>query len=167
MRVEISAGGVVYRKNNGEIEVGFILDPYGKWTFPKGHVEKKEKTDEAAEREAEEEMGIPGLKVREYLGKADFWFKDRYVRKGELVHKFLHYYLIEAPAGAIAKPQKKEKIQEVAWLPLNKAYAKSDYRDIEPLLRKAITRLGGQVPPVQERNRAGHKRNKKIMNKKK
>ncbi len=150
MRVEISAGGVVYRKKDGDIEVGFILDPYGKWSFPKGHIEKDEKTEEAAKREAEEEMGIRGLKVRDYLGKADFWFKDRYVRKGELVHKFLHYYLIEAPAGVIARPQKKEKIQEVAWVPLAAAYAKSDYEDIEPLLRKAIIRLGGKLPSLKE-----------------
>lgn len=165
MRTEISAGGVVYRKSNGTVEVGFILDPYGNWTFPKGHVENKEKTDEAARREAEEEMGLTGLKVREYLGKADFWFKDRYVRKGELVHKFLHYYLMEAPAGSVAKPQKKEKIQEVAWVPLNKAYARSDYKDIEPLLRKAIIKLGGTVPPPPERP-AGRKRYKPVNKRK-
>lgn len=146
MRVEVSAGGVVFRRKHGQIEVGFILDPYDKWAFPKGHVEEGEVTEKAAVREAEEEMGIKGIKIREYLGKTDFWFKDRYIRKGELVHKFLHYYLMEAPAGVEAKPQKKEKIQEVAWVPLNKAYAQSDYEDIEPLLRKAIVKLGGKVP---------------------
>lgn len=149
MRVEVSAGGIVYRKRSGLIEVGFILDPYDKWAFPKGHVEAGEKTDEAALREAEEEMGIKGIKMRDYLGKADFWFRDRYVRKGELVHKFLHYYLMEAPSTAVAKPQKKEKIQAVRWVPLPEAYERSDYPDIEPLLRKAIIRLGGTPPPVK------------------
>ena len=154
MRVEISAAGVIFRRKNGNIEIGFILDPYDKWSFPKGHVEKGEKTEEAARREAEEEMGIKGLKVRDYLGKADFWFKDRYVRKGELVHKFLHYYLIEAPSGVEARPQKKEKIQEVAWIPLDEAYAKSDYEDIESLLRKAVILLGGSVSASKIRVKA-------------
>lgn len=164
MRVEISAGGVIYRRKDGRIEIGFILDPYDKWSFPKGHVEAGERTEEAAKREAEEEMGINGLKVRDYLGKADFWFKDRYVRKGELVHKFLHYYLIEAPSGVTAVPQKKEKIQEVAWVPLAEAYAKSDYEDIEPLLRKAIIMLGGSLPP-RAVNSGGRKRRKSINRK--
>lgn len=157
MRVEVSAGGVVYRKKNGQIEVGFILDPYDKWSFPKGHLERAEKTEEAARREAEEEIGIKGLKIRDYLGKTDFWFKDRFVQKGELVHKFLHYYLIEAPSGVEAKPQKKEKIQEVAWVPLRDAYLKSDYEDIEPLLRKAIIKLGGTVPLKKRTKRQTHR----------
>lgn len=156
MRVEISAGGVIFRKNKGQIEIGFILDPYGKWAFPKGHVEAGEKTEEAALREAEEEIGIKGLKIRDYLGKTDFWFQDRFIRKGELVHKFLHYYLIEAPSGVEAKPQKKEKIQEVAWVPLDQAYVKSDYPDVELLLRKAIIKLGGTVPknPIHKRHKS-------------
>ncbi|MBI2099119.1 NUDIX domain-containing protein [Candidatus Uhrbacteria bacterium] len=164
MRVEVSAGGVVYRRVNGQIEIGFILDPYGKWAFPKGHVEEGEVTEEAAAREAEEEMGIKGIKVREYLGKADFWFRDRFVRKGELVHKFLHYYLMEAPMGVVAKPQKKEKIQEVIWIPLNKAYAKSDYKDIEPLLVKAIILLGGSIPALKNRVKAKQHIRRKRLN---
>lgn len=153
MRVEVSAGGVIFRRNKEQIEIGFILDPYGKWAFPKGHLEVGEKTEEAALREAEEEIGIKGLKIRDYLGKTDFWFKDRFVQKGELVHKFLHYYLIEAPSGVEAKPQKKEKIQEVAWVPLDQAYVKSDYPDVELLLRKAIMKLGGTVPPTRRNRR--------------
>ncbi len=167
MRVEISAGGVVYRRKNGNVEIGFILDPYGKWAFPKGHVEAGEGTEMAAVREAEEETGIKGIRVREYLGKADFWFRDRFVRKGELVHKFLHYYLMEAPAGIEARPQKKENIQEVAWVPLGEAYRQSDYKDIEPLLRKAIILLGGAVPPLQIRAKSKYHLHKpKVKNQK-
>lgn len=161
MRVEVSAGGIVYRRRNGALEIAFILDPYGKWAFPKGHVEKGESTEAAALREAQEEMGITGLKVREYLGKADFWFRDRFVQKGELVHKFLHFYLMEAPAGMVARPQKKEKIQKVEWVSLELAQKRSDYRDVEPLLRKAILKLGSEVSPEAPRRKFSQSRSQK------
>ena len=49
LRFEFSAGGIIYRKNNGQFEFALILDSFGKWTIPKGHIEKKEKPEEKKE----------------------------------------------------------------------------------------------------------------------
>ena len=51
---ERSAGGVVFRGG----EVLLIRDTYGRWSFPKGHVEAGETDEKAAEREVFEETGI-------------------------------------------------------------------------------------------------------------
>jgi len=54
------------------------------WLFPKGHVEKGENLQQAAEREIKEETGILS-QAADYLGKIDYTFKgDTYE-----VHFFL------------------------------------------------------------------------------
>lgn len=141
VKIEVSAGGIVFKKTERGIFIAFILDPFNKWTFAKGHVEKNEASESAALRETKEETGIKGLKVIDYLGKIDFWFKDSFKEKGATIHKFVYYYLLEAPADAITKPQEYEKIQEVRWVPLGDALGFSSHKDVEKVLRKAINYL--------------------------
>lgn len=137
MRLEISAGGIVYQKTKSGIKIAFLLDPFGKWTFPKGHVEKGEKTTSAALRETQEEMGISDLKIVQKLGTIDFWFRW----KGELIHKIVYYFLMEAKTGAKARPQYKEGIKAVKWVDLDRALEFSSYKDVRPVLKKAIESL--------------------------
>lgn len=136
-KTEVSAGGIVFKKNKKEIFIAFILDPFNKWTFAKGHVEKGEKSELAAIREVEEEMGTSGLKIIEYLGKIDFWFKDKW----QVIHKFVYYYLMEAPKDVKMKPQKYEKIQEIRWVPIEEVLKFSSYKDVEKVLKKAVDYL--------------------------
>jgi len=134
MRLEISAGGIVYQKTKKGIKIAFLLDPFGKWTFSKGHVEKGEKVASAALRETKEEMGIKDLKIIEKLGPIDFWFRW----KGELIHKIVYYFLMEVKPGVKARPQKKEGIKEVRWVDLDHALKFASYKDVKPVLKKAI-----------------------------
>ena len=50
---EVSAGGIVFRKVGNTISFAVMKDSYGKWTFPKGHVELGEDLEEAADMLAE------------------------------------------------------------------------------------------------------------------
>ncbi|MEA3272052.1 MAG: NUDIX domain-containing protein [Patescibacteria group bacterium] len=138
VKIEVSAGGIVFKKTKKGLFIAFILDPFNKWTFAKGHAEKGEKSELAALRETEEETGFKNLKVIDYLGKIDFWFKDVFKEKGKTIHKFVYYYLMEAPVDAVAKPQKYEKIQEVKWVSVDKALEFSSYKDVEKVLKKAV-----------------------------
>jgi ADP-ribose pyrophosphatase YjhB (NUDIX family) len=58
--IELRAGGVVVRKNNGQIECLLItsVSRPDRWIFPSGHVEAGETLDEAALREVQEEAGV-------------------------------------------------------------------------------------------------------------
>ncbi len=143
VRMEVSAGGIVFKRTPQGVRVAFIMDPYGKWTFAKGHPEKGETIAAAALRETREEMGLGRLRIVAPLGKIDIWFRDRYRKetKGMLVHKFIHYFLMEAPASAKGQPQQKEKIRNLIWVPLPRAIATSNYKDVRPLLQKAIAIL--------------------------
>ena len=137
MKLEFSAGGIIYKYDGQEFSFVLILDSFGKWTFPKGHIEKGEKPELAAQREVGEEVGIKNLKVIKLIDKIDYWFKD----KDELIHKFVYYFLMEAPKDAKLKPQVTE-IQDGRWFSPKDAIKILDYKkDSEGLLKKAFAEL--------------------------
>ena len=138
MKVEISAGGIVFKRTPLGVRVALMLDPFAKWAFAKGHVEKGESIQEAAVRETREEMGLGRLHVVAPLGRIDFWFRDRYrpESRGVLIHKYVHYFLLEAPPHAKGQPQQKEKIKKLIWVSPDLAVARSGYKDVLPMLAK-------------------------------
>lgn len=161
VQVEISAGGVVYKRVKGQLKLALMLDPFGKWTFAKGHVEDGETIEEAAVRETSEEMQLNNLKLHQPLGTIDFWFREKYRpgNKGKLIHKFVHYFLMEAPAREWGKPLKEEKIRKIAWVSPKEVVRRSGYEDVRPVLEKALIALGvrKRIPAVPENVRKRHK----------
>lgn len=138
MKFEFSAGGIIYRKYGKQYQFALILDSYDKWTFPKGHIEKGEKPEAAALREAGEEVGINNLKITRKLAKIDYWFKSPPASGGKLIHKFVYLYLIKAPTKATLKHQKTE-IKEARWFSHSRALAVLGYKkDSLNILQKAI-----------------------------
>ncbi len=155
-RVEVSAGGIVFTRSARGIFFAMLKDSYGKWTFPKGHVMRGEKYEEAARREVGEEMGIHNITLHKPLGHIDIWFRDRFVFKGKLIHKYIHYYLFEAKQNVrLEKPEiveGGERIQAVAWVEGQEVVKRSNYKDMRPILNRAFeslaipVRAGGQPP---------------------
>jgi 8-oxo-dGTP diphosphatase len=59
MTVVLAAGGVVVRRDDGELQVLLVHRPrYDDWTLPKGKLEPGETEAEGALREVEEETGL-------------------------------------------------------------------------------------------------------------
>jgi ADP-ribose pyrophosphatase YjhB (NUDIX family) len=119
-----------------------VVDSYGKWAFPKGHVREGEKYRDGAIREIREEMGLVGLRHICRLESIDIWFRDRFVHKGKLIHKYIHYFLFEAPdAAELVKPKPvkgAENIRAVAWVPAAELLKRSSYRDMVAIIKKAL-----------------------------
>ncbi|MBT9253898.1 MAG: NUDIX domain-containing protein, partial [Brockia lithotrophica] len=65
--MEVSAGGIVYRRGARGPEILVIEDRFGRIAYPKGHLEAGETPEQAALREVEEETGIRGT-IEGYLG---------------------------------------------------------------------------------------------------
>jgi diadenosine hexaphosphate hydrolase (ATP-forming) len=154
--IEVSAGGLVFRRVRGQVQFAMVRDSYERWTFPKGHVQAGETYSRAANREIREETGLNRLRFVRPLGHIDIWFRDRFVHKGKLVHKYIHYYLFEtAPTSKLRRPPPvagSEQITGVTWVPAEKILERSSYKDLRPIIRQAIESLSrgtrGKLPAV-------------------
>ncbi|TDD25042.1 NUDIX domain-containing protein [Kribbella turkmenica] len=124
----IAAGGVVWRERRGTRQVLLVHRPrYDDWSLPKGKLTPQEHVLQGARREIEEETGQqvvlgPPLGVQRYT-----------VRKnGGTAPKLVHYWSATPLDDADFQPN--SEVDEVAWLPLNKARTKLSYpRDVDIL----------------------------------
>ena len=151
-RTEVSAGGLVFKRVNGMVYFAMVKDSYGKWAFPKGHVRQGESYRDGALREIDEEMGLKGLKVICRLDTIDIWFRDRFVHKGKLVHKYIHYFLLEAaPEAVVRRPEAQEQgetIRAVSWVPARELLKRSSYRDMVSIIKKALRLCSSPSSPT-------------------
>ena len=134
-RRELSAGGIVYRRSAGTIEVALIRT--GKrWGLPKGHVEQGERIQEAACREVLEETGLEG-EVVEKLG--DISYRYAYKKAGgevARVFKRVHFYLLSWSKGEVHGHD--YEVDEARWFPLDEAVDKLSYPTEQKMIRNAI-----------------------------
>ena len=158
-RTEVSSGGLVFKRTPEGIVFAMQKDSYGKWTFAKGHVRKGESYRKTAVREIEEELGLKGLQYIKPLGHIDIWFRDRFVFKGKLVRKFIHFFLFEATANSKLVPlkakDKGEIVQDASWIPMDQIWEKSSYEDMKPIVRRALQYF---ERPQRVRRRKGYRR---------
>ncbi len=134
-RRETSAGGVVFRCENGGARVLLIHDGHGNWGFPKGHIERGEDPGEAARREVAEEAGLTGLVLHAPLGTIDWFFRFR----GRLIHKYCHFFLFESREGTPV-PQADEGIRCCDWCEPAAALEVLTHDNARQVLRDAISR---------------------------
>lgn len=154
--IELSAGGVILRRGEGSaVEVLLIEDSYGNWGFPKGHVEAGETSEDAARRECTEETGLASLRTIAPIGTTDWYFRSGV----GLVHKFCDYFLLEAPAGSEARPQRGEGIKACSWMDPDDALTRVTYANARTILHSGLaiergrTREKGRGSPPQPEER--------------
>ena len=134
MKLQFSAGGVVYKKENNQI---FILvsqhSQHHGWVFPKGligdHIEEENK-EETALREVKEETGAIG-KIIKMLTPVTYWF----VFEGEKVRKTVYYFLMEYIGGDITKHD--HEMEAVKWLPIEKVADRLSYKSDQRVWEEA------------------------------
>ncbi len=148
---KISAGVVIFRRENGRIKYLLLHYIYEErprhWDFPRGGIEKNEKSIETAKREIWEESGIKYLKFISGFKESIRWFYKRKINfrvksngilknkaKTITVFKTAIFYLAELKKGKV-----KISFEHVdyKWLPRDEALECLTFKNAKNVLKKA------------------------------
>ncbi|HDD45267.1 MAG TPA: NUDIX hydrolase [Candidatus Desulfofervidus auxilii] len=140
VKIEVSAGGVIYRCEEGRPEVvlcrhiGFRQQIV--WSLPKGWVEPGEKIVAAALREIREESGLEG-EIVEKIEPIHYWFYHPLEKVR--VKKTVHFFIVKAIGGDIT--QHDFEVEEVRWFSIEEAIKFCSYKGEKEILKKIKSRL--------------------------
>lgn len=115
-----------------------IKDAYGRWAWPKGHIDQGEKSQDAALREISEEVGLKGLSILGKAGQSNYFFR----LKDDLIFKTVVFFLVEADEDEKLKVQKDE-IAEARWFKPEAALKTVEYKGAKEMLARAIKMYRG------------------------
>lgn len=132
MKIEISAGGVVYKIIGKKPMILLLKDKNDNWTFPKGLIEDKEDKIETAKREIGEEVGLKKIKFIRELQAINYWYRWQ----KDLIKKTVYYFLFRAFGNEELEPQEEEGMKEARWVDLGKAIEVIGYRKTNELVLK-------------------------------
>lgn len=146
---ERSAGGIVFKKENGKIfwlvvrtvstyKMGKRKNNSPVYKFPKGHLQRNEFLKQAALREVEEEGKIKA-KIITKIGSNNYILWDQESKKK--IIKKVTFFLMEYVGESNLKYFDKEMVIERGWFSFEEANEKLAYDSEKVLLSKAKKRL--------------------------
>jgi 8-oxo-dGTP pyrophosphatase MutT (NUDIX family) len=135
---EVSAGGVIYREQQGEIHIA-LIHVRKRWGLPKGHIEEGERIEETAVREVREETGLLG-KVDRKLGTISYTYRAK-SKDGEplRISKRVTFFLLRYLEGEVHGHD--YEVDEARWFPIEKALEKFVFATERKMVRKALSIL--------------------------
>jgi 8-oxo-dGTP pyrophosphatase MutT (NUDIX family) len=135
---EISAGGVVYRRDGEAIEVILASRRTRRgdlaWGLAKGGIEEGESAEDAAIREVLEETGLTA-DIEADLGDTKYFYVWDDVR----IRKTVHFFLMQHTGGDT--DDRDDEMEEVRWFPLERALKRAAYRGERDMLQRAAELL--------------------------
>ncbi len=140
VREQVSAGGVVFRREDTRVDVVIIaVGGNNRWQLPKGLVEKDEKREIAAVREAREEGGMDS-EVVEHIETVEYWYAG--LDKGERVrfHKRVHFYLLRYLSGDTSDHD--WEVNEARWVPIDDASSQLAFDNERRVVERAKQLIG-------------------------
>lgn len=137
-RREVSAGGVVYRRDGDDLEILLAARRTRRgdlaWGLAKGGIEPDETIEDAAVREVREETGIEAV-IEASLGDTRYFYVWDDVR----VRKVVHFFLMRAVGGDTNDHD--DEMEDVRWFPLDRSLKRAAYRGERDVLARAAERL--------------------------
>lgn len=139
----IQAAGVVpYRYRQQNLEFLLVNHRHGHWEFPKGKLDARETTEQAAIRELAEETGLTANLHEGFYETISYTFFDRYTN--QQAAKEVYFFL-----GHVTGEQQVAISHEHAdfiWLSYEQAMTRISHRQAHTLLEKAYFFLRNDNP---------------------
>ena len=134
-KLQISAGGVAFRKQGKKIEVALIsVGEANRWQLPKGVVDEGESTDDAAVREVREEAGID-TRVVDRIDKVEYWYVGTENGNRVRYHKYVYFYLLSYESGDVADHD--DEVNEAQWVEIGKAVKRLAFASEKKIVERA------------------------------
>ena len=137
---QVSAGGVVFRRGEGSVEVVIVsVGGQNRWQLPKGLVDEGENPENTAVREAREEAGVSSEIVRS-IETIEYWYAG--LDKGIRVrfHKRVHFYLLRYLSGDTNDHD--WEVNEARWVPIEDATSQLAFDNERRVMERARELLG-------------------------
>jgi 8-oxo-dGTP pyrophosphatase MutT (NUDIX family) len=140
---EVSAGGVIYRRYKGRLEIA-LIHVRKRWGLPKGHVEPGETVEQAALREVREETGLEG-KIVKKLGDITYWYRAK-SKEGEQIRIFkrVYFYLLRYVKGDVHGHD--YEVDEARWFPIGQAIQNLTFPTERKMVSRALNILTRRRP---------------------
>jgi len=131
----VSAGAVVVRRGPQGARVLVLHHrAYDEWRLPKGKLKVGETAARAAERELEEEAGLP-LQAGRYLGATAYTYCRS--ANGTQAHKIVYFFALAADEDAQARPES-GVFDAAEWLPAPEALQRLTWENEREMVRLAL-----------------------------
>lgn len=134
---ERSAGGIIYYINEEGKPIFLLLQNTLKktyWEFPKGKIEKGEKLEQTAVREAKEETSIENLQlIPGFKYALDWYFRF----EGQLIRKEAVFFLLKINKEEKTKVKINKEHQQFAWMDFETAMKEINIKSNKTMLREA------------------------------
>jgi 8-oxo-dGTP diphosphatase len=119
-KLQISAGGVAFRRRDSRIEVAIIsVGDEPRWQLPKGIIDQGESAESAATREVREEAGVE-TEIVSLLDKAEYRYYSKNRGSGRVrFHKFVYFYLLRYKSGDVRNHDR--EVNEARWVEIEEA----------------------------------------------
>ncbi len=130
---EVSAGGVVFKKEDDRFQFVLISPKEGRWCLPKGLIGEKEKEEETALREVKEETGL-NCRIKSKIDTIEYWYFDK--GRNLRLHKFVHFYLMEYLEGSLDDHDR--EVLEARWFNAEEAIEIASFESEKEVLLRAL-----------------------------
>jgi len=140
--MEISAGGVMFRRQRDEIEICLILTQNRTtWQLPKGIIEEGEAPEDAAAREVAEETGLRGELVAP-LERIEYWYVWTHGGDRDRIHKLVSFFLFRYTSGSTEDHD--HEVDEARWVTLDDARKLLSFENERRVLEQAAKAIKGE-----------------------